>query len=136
MIHGSKMHPVLKRNFEVFSVCDWQAALTPHIPNAGEHLLRYYSWYSNVNRGKRQKAQGESPTTVEASIDISALSPVVSSAGAVVPYTKVRFRIENLASALIRSTSGPSPSIAYRSNNSMSRRIPMCFKHSAATFKP
>ena len=61
MICHSKMHPVLKRNFEVFSACDWLAALTAHIPNAGEHLVRYYGWYSNVSRGKRQKAQGEDP---------------------------------------------------------------------------
>ncbi len=49
------MHPVLKRNFEVFSACDWLAALAAHIPNAGEHLVRDYGWYSNVNRGKRRK---------------------------------------------------------------------------------
>jgi hypothetical protein len=42
------MHPVLKRNFEVFSALDWLAALTAHIPNHGEHLVRYYGWYSNV----------------------------------------------------------------------------------------
>ena len=35
IIYQSKMHPVLKRNFEVFSACDWLAALTAHIPNAG-----------------------------------------------------------------------------------------------------
>jgi hypothetical protein len=34
------MHPTLKRNFEVFSAADWLAALTAHIPNAGEHLVR------------------------------------------------------------------------------------------------
>ncbi len=53
------MHPVLKRNFEVFSATDWLAALTAHIPNAGERLVRYCGWYSNVTRGKRRKAQGE-----------------------------------------------------------------------------
>jgi hypothetical protein len=53
------MHPVLKRNFEVFSATDWLAALTAPIPNAGEHLVRYYGWYSNVTRGKRRNAQGE-----------------------------------------------------------------------------
>ena len=58
IIQQSKMHPVLKRNFEVFSACDWLAALTAHIPNAGEHLVRYYGWYSNVSRGKRRRAQG------------------------------------------------------------------------------
>ncbi len=57
VIYRSKMHPVLKRNFEVFPVLDWIAAVTAHIPNKGEHLLRYYGWVSNVNRGKRKKAQ-------------------------------------------------------------------------------
>ncbi len=42
IIDQSKMHPLLKRNVEVFSACDWLAALTAHIPNAGEHLVRYY----------------------------------------------------------------------------------------------
>jgi hypothetical protein len=64
IIYQSKMHPVLKRNFEVFSATDWLAALTAHIPNAGEHLVRYYGWHSNVNRGKRRKAQGEESKTV------------------------------------------------------------------------
>jgi len=66
IIYQSKMHPVLRRNFEVFSACDWLAALTAHIPNAGEHLVRYYGWYSNVKRGKRRKAEaGEPPRTIE-----------------------------------------------------------------------
>ena len=60
------MHPVLKRNFEVFPVLDWIAAVTAHIPNKGERLLRYYGWYSNVNRGKRKRveeqAQHAAPT--------------------------------------------------------------------------
>jgi hypothetical protein len=55
----------LKRNFEVFSACDWLAALTAHFPNAGEHLVRYYCWCSNVSRGKRRKAQTGEPTTIE-----------------------------------------------------------------------
>jgi len=64
IIYRSKMHPLLKRNFEVFSACEWLAALTAHIPNAGEHLVRYYGWYSNVGRGKRRKAQGEGGTAI------------------------------------------------------------------------
>ena len=70
IIYHSKMHPVLKRNFEVFSACDWLAALTAHIPNAGEHLVRYYGWYSNVSRGKRRK-QGEDPSTIEGFTEVS-----------------------------------------------------------------
>jgi len=65
------MHPVLKRNFEVFSACDWLATLTEHIPNAGEHLVRYYGWYSNVWRKKRQKATGEDRALVGEAIEIS-----------------------------------------------------------------
>jgi hypothetical protein len=57
VIYRSKMHRGLKRNFEVFPVLDWLAAVTAHIPNKGEHLVRYYGWYSNVNRGKRRKAE-------------------------------------------------------------------------------
>ena len=26
-----------------------------HIPNRGEQMVRYYGYYSNVSRGKRQK---------------------------------------------------------------------------------
>ena len=74
IIYLSKMHPVLKRNFEIFSGCDWLATLTAHIPNAGEHLVRYYGWYSNVNRGTRRKAQGEreAPDTIEEFSEIPA----------------------------------------------------------------
>ena len=34
IIYQSKMHPVLKRNFEIFSACDWLAALTGSWPMA------------------------------------------------------------------------------------------------------
>ena len=72
VIYRKKMHPVLERNCEVFSACDWLAALTAHIPNAGEHLVRYYGWYRNVSRGKRRKAQGENSSRIEEFRDVSA----------------------------------------------------------------
>jgi putative transposase/transposase-like zinc-binding protein len=72
IIYQSKMHPTLKRNFEVFSATDWLAALTAHIPNAGEHLVRYYGWYSNVSRGKRRKAQGQEHAPIEEVNEVSA----------------------------------------------------------------
>ena len=56
----------------MFSAPDWLAALTAHIPNAGEHLVRYYGWYSNVSRGKRRKAQGEEPATIAEFTEVSA----------------------------------------------------------------
>jgi hypothetical protein len=71
ILYQSKLHPVLKRNFEVFSACDWLAALTAHIPHAGEHLVRYYGWDSNVNRGKRRKAQSGESTIIEEFTEVS-----------------------------------------------------------------
>jgi hypothetical protein len=34
---------------------DFLAEVTQHIPNKGEHPVRYYSWYSNKKRGLHQK---------------------------------------------------------------------------------
>ena len=42
------------RNFQVFEPLDFLAELTQHIPNKGEHLIRY-SCYSNKVRGQRAK---------------------------------------------------------------------------------
>lgn len=41
------------RNFQVFSALDFLADLTQHIPEKGEHLARYYGWYSHRRRGMR-----------------------------------------------------------------------------------
>lgn len=46
-----------KRNFQVFDPIDILAEVTQHIPDRGEHLIRYYSWYSNKSRGLRAKSQ-------------------------------------------------------------------------------
>ncbi len=45
----------LARNFQLFEPLDFLAELTQHIPNKGEHLIRYYGWYSNKSRGLRAK---------------------------------------------------------------------------------
>src|SRR5215510_8456368 len=44
VLYRSKMNPVLKKNFAVFTVLDWIATLTTHIPNKGEQLIRYYGY--------------------------------------------------------------------------------------------
>jgi len=46
-----------KRNFQVFDPLDFLAEVTQHVPEPGEHLIRYYGWYSNKKRGLRAKAQ-------------------------------------------------------------------------------
>jgi hypothetical protein len=44
----------IPRNFEVFDPLDFLAEVTQHIPNKGEHQIRYYGFYSNKKRGMRQ----------------------------------------------------------------------------------
>src|SRR5262245_17859667 len=46
-----------KSNFQVFDPMDFLAEVTQHIPDAGEHLIRYYGFYSNKSRGLRGQAQ-------------------------------------------------------------------------------
>jgi hypothetical protein len=45
------------RNFQVFYPLDFLAEVTQHIPESGEHLIRYYGWYSNKTRGQRHQRQ-------------------------------------------------------------------------------
>lgn len=41
-IHNQvKTNPVTKKNFAIFTVLDWIATLTAHIPNKGEQMVRY-----------------------------------------------------------------------------------------------
>jgi hypothetical protein len=49
----------VNRNFEVFEPLDFLAQVAQHIPNKGEHLIRYYGWYSNKMRGMRNKKAEE-----------------------------------------------------------------------------
>jgi len=70
-----------RRNFQVFSALDFLAEVTQHIPEKGEHLLRYFGWYSHRQRGiraKRRKADEPEPATVR--IDRSALKASESAA--------------------------------------------------------
>jgi len=43
------------RNFEMFDPLDFLAEVTQHIPNKGEHQIRYYGQYSNKKRGLQEK---------------------------------------------------------------------------------
>jgi len=52
-----------KRNFQVFDPLDFLAEVTQHIPDPGEHLIRYYGWYSNKKRGLRAKSQMKEAST-------------------------------------------------------------------------
>jgi hypothetical protein len=62
-----------RRNFQVFSALDFLAELTQHIPEKGEHLVRYYGWYSHRQRGIRAKRQAEESKTAAIGMDRSAV---------------------------------------------------------------
>jgi hypothetical protein len=63
-----------RRNFQVFSALDFLAEVTQHIPDKGEHLVRYYGWYSHRQRGMRAKPRQEGLAENEAESVIAAES--------------------------------------------------------------
>jgi len=56
----------VNRNFQVFDPLDFLAEVTQHIPNKGEHTVRYYGFYSNKSRGMRAVAV----KNIEAVVDV------------------------------------------------------------------
>ena len=40
------------KEVEVFDALEWLAAICSHVPNKGEHMVRYYGYGSKVSRGK------------------------------------------------------------------------------------
>ncbi len=59
VIYRSGMNPKIHRNFQIFTPCDFIAAITQHIPDKSFQLVRYYGWYSNKMRGQRKKRAEE-----------------------------------------------------------------------------
>jgi ribosomal protein S27E len=59
VVYMSKACPGLRsgdgKSNKVFDAIEWLAAMCSHIPNKGEQMVRYYGYYSNVSRGKRQE---------------------------------------------------------------------------------
>ncbi|MCX5874358.1 MAG: transposase [Deltaproteobacteria bacterium] len=43
------------KSVKVFPTMEWLAPMSSHIPNRGEQMVRYYGYYNNVSRRKRQK---------------------------------------------------------------------------------
>jgi hypothetical protein len=46
---------------KTFPALEWLAAMCSHIPNKGEHMVRYYGYYSNVSRGRRRRRERMTP---------------------------------------------------------------------------
>ena len=51
----------IPRNFELYDPLDFLAEVTQHIPNKGEHQIRFYGWYSNKKRGMQMKKIPKAP---------------------------------------------------------------------------
>ena len=72
---GEDLRSGPKRNFQIFSALDFLAEVTQHVPDKGEHLVRYYGWYSYRQRGIRARARQAGAAEAETvRIDRSALS--------------------------------------------------------------
>ena len=63
-----------RRNFQIFTALDFLAELTQHIPDKGEHLVRYYGWYSHRRRGKRAKSGTDDARRIDRSAVVAAES--------------------------------------------------------------
>lgn len=63
-------------NYETFDPLDFLVAVASHIPNRGEHLVRYYSYYLSLQRSRRCRQQLEKqplgPIPIPLSEDIAA----------------------------------------------------------------
>jgi hypothetical protein len=70
VIYRSGMNEKIHRNFEVFSPCDFIAAITQHIPDKSFQLVRYYGWYSNKMRGQRDKRAAEDAAAAGQAVQI------------------------------------------------------------------
>ena len=68
VIYKSKKSPLRskgsRKNFQVFSATDFIAAITQHIPEKSFQLMRDYSWYSNQDRGEREKRKSAVTATL------------------------------------------------------------------------
>lgn len=70
IVYRSGMNPKIKRNFEIFTPCDFIAAITQHIPDKSFQLVRYYGWYSNKMRGQRDKLEAEEAKAAGLAVEI------------------------------------------------------------------
>jgi hypothetical protein len=48
-------HRRITKKEKTFDALEWLAAMCSHVPNRGEQMVRYYGYYRNLCRGKREK---------------------------------------------------------------------------------
>lgn len=52
-----------------WDVLEFLARVLDHLPDPSQQLLRYWGWYSNAARGRRERHSGEASATPRASTD-------------------------------------------------------------------
>ena len=57
-LNGNSRSTTTATTSELADPLDFLAEITQHVPNTGEHTIRYYGWYSNKSRGMRAKLAG------------------------------------------------------------------------------
>jgi len=70
VLYRSGLNPKIQRNFEIFTPCDFIAAITQHIPDKSFQLVRYYGWYSNKMRGQRDKHAAEKAEAAGQAVEV------------------------------------------------------------------
>lgn len=71
VIYRSRLHAMLKRNYQLMPALKWLRLLMNHIPDKYEHVVRCYGYYSNRSRGVRRTAERNNNTPASVVIDES-----------------------------------------------------------------
>ncbi|MEX1088825.1 MAG: transposase [Phycisphaeraceae bacterium] len=62
---SADLFPGVARNFQVLDPLDFLAELTQHIPNQGQHPIRYYGCYANKSRGLAAQQAATEPALAQ-----------------------------------------------------------------------
>ena len=92
ILYRSGMNLKIKRNFHVFSACDFIAAITQHIPDKRFQMVRYYGWYSNKMRGQRRKREEEEAARESAATAEQGRGAVASAAIEIIEHLALKPR--------------------------------------------
>ena len=101
VVYRSKLHATLKRNFQIMPGAAWLKLLLQHVPDRGEHLVRYYDWYSNRSRGERK------------AIDPESTKPTSALEENAEPDTEFSQAVRNVWARLIKKVSAIAPALLY-----------------------
>jgi len=122
VIYRSRMHARLERNFQLMPGARWLELLLTHVPDRGEHLVRYYGHYSSRSRGERAKAAREQQDTETApSPALLHEQPEMQRARA--SWARLIARVYQVDPLVCPRCAGPTRAIALIEESTVVRRI-------------